>query len=177
MGLTQGAETCFNVRHFERVFDGGGKWRVCRGRRVNYVIRHVPKEGGGFTSQSLHRLIAQAGLEEEVDHEDGDGLNNLDNNLRCGSHAQNMANTHYPSRVNPTGFRGAYRLASGRFQGMFGKRYLGSFDTVEEAARAFDRAALFYKGEFAHRILNFPLSDYRSEILLFPAAKEIAEAA
>lgn len=56
-------------------------WRPLRqGDRV-YAIAHLPKQDGKQRTLYLHRLIAAAAPGERVRHLDGDGLNNVANNL------------------------------------------------------------------------------------------------
>lgn len=105
----------------------------------------------------MHRLIVGATGRQEVDHRDNNGLNNCRNNLRLCTHSQNIAWSRIPPSL--AGFRGVTRRAtrSSRYQAFLKvnqeKRYLGVFTTAEEAAKAYDDAALKQFGEFAR--LNF----------------------
>lgn len=101
-------------------------------------------------------LGAPAGI--EVDHQDGDGLNNQKFNLRLATKSQNgMAFRHLSGA---SGYRGvcwsgaaqkwtAVIVANGK------SHYLGLFDSREEAARVRDDAARQLHSSFAQ--LNFPL--------------------
>lgn len=115
----------------------------------------------GFTKQDgtrqvwfMHRLI-MGHPNAQVDHIDGNGLNNRRSNLRLATPSQNMGNAG-PWRGRK--YRGAFQEA-GRWRSRIqvdGKRVsLGSFTTEEEAARAWDEAAFEAWGDYAR--LNFPL--------------------
>lgn len=91
----------------------------------------------------------------EVDHVNGDALDNRRVNLRLATRAQNAANRSYPSK----GYRGVFfRKKTGKYSAVlkhaFKQMWLGEFETPLEAALAFDDAALKLRGEFAR--LNFP---------------------
>ncbi|MGE8141834.1 HNH endonuclease [Novosphingobium sp. NPDC080210] len=93
--------------------------------------------------------------EREVDHRDGDGLNNRIANLRLATRAQNGANRGV-SRNSSTGHTGVSFIRSrGRFQatiGINGKNIcLGQFKTLDEAVEARRLAASDMHGEFTRR--------------------------
>lgn len=89
--------------------------------------------------------------DHQVDHRDTNRDNNAIDNLRLASPIENGNNSRR-SRRNTTGFKGVCRykdkwMAQCRVKGR--KRYLGVFDTAEEAHAAYKVAALDGHGEFA----------------------------
>ncbi len=95
---------------------------------------------------------------DDVDHRDGDGLNNRPDNLREATDAQNMRNAAGrggSSRFcGPTWVEcaGKWRVYCADSAG--NKHHLGYFADEVEAALAYDRAAREWHGDFAR--LNFP---------------------
>lgn len=106
----------------------------------------------------MHRLIADAPKGIEVDHLDGDGLNNQRVNLRSAAKAQNGQGFR-PLKGKASRYRGvSWHKGAGRFVAQLddGRKrvYLGLHDSEENAARAYDTEARLRFGEFAQ--LNFP---------------------
>lgn len=90
----------------------------------------------------------------DIDHADGDRSNNRWENLRRCGFDQNAFNRTL-QKNNRTGFKGVYLCSAiGKYKasirGGKGKKYdLGTFDLAEEAAHAYNRAAIQLHGEFA----------------------------
>lgn len=104
---------------------------------------------------SMHREIMGllSGDNREVDHIDGNKLNNQRSNLRICTHAENMRNRKVTSK-RISGLKGAHwRPGNGWISliGHQGKNYaLGTFDTPEEANAAYCAAAAVLHGEYAN---------------------------
>lgn len=105
----------------------------------------------------LHTLITGWSY---VEHRDGDGLNCQRDNMRKATHRQNMANMKH-RRGGTSDYRGVSLFRpTGRWHAQitvdYKNRHLGYFILEEDAARAYDAAAVEAWGEFAR--LNFPPS-------------------
>lgn len=107
----------------------------------------------------LHRLIMKATKEQEVDHKNNNVSDNRKSALRICTHSQNMRNSSVRAD-NTSGYKGvswdksrdkfeAYIHLVGAFSKKSYKKHLGRFDTAEQAAEAYNVAALRYHGEFA----------------------------
>lgn len=140
--LTRGMVAVVDTEDYERV--ARHLWFVWDNGRGNiYAGSHV--EG---KMVRMHTFITGV---LEIDHWDGNGLNNRRKNLRSCSDSQNMANQRLSSR-NRSGVKGVYRDGSRWCASMMvdkRTRFLGSFRSKEAAAAA--RLAFAKKtfGEFA----------------------------
>ena len=104
--------------------------------------------------EMMHRVIMNAQANEQVDHINGNTLDNRRCNLRLCSHGQNIVNRK-TSKSNTSGYKGVSKsghkwLSNISFDGK--RVYLGVFETKEKAAQAYNQAATKYHGDFA--VLN-----------------------
>lgn len=123
--------------------------------RAGYQFRKIVIEGLDFKQ---HRLVwilryrERLPVETHVDHENNDSLDNRPGNLRPATAQMNCANARL-SRANRTGFKGVSVHECGKFVANITvnrhMKYLGLYDTAEEAAAVYAAAAEKYFGEFA----------------------------
>ena len=112
------------------------------GKVFRYALTNVRQPDGRYRQVGMHRVIVGIVDDQtyDVDHRDGNGLNNQRSNLRPCTHAQNMQNRR--QYVRASRFRGVQQLPSGRWRARYGgfasgkQVHVGTFDTEIEAARA-----------------------------------------
>jgi hypothetical protein len=137
---------------------GHMKWCLATHGTKPYAVCGVKQKDGSIKTVRLHRIIKKPGKGRVVDHWNNNSLDNRNSNLRSATRAQNSYNRK--KRKNATskyiGISFNKRLRIWDVQIMHkGKHiWLGRFKREIDGARAYDRAALKYRGRFAK--LNFP---------------------
>jgi len=126
-----------------------------------YAARNVYTDKGRRPLPMHRAVMINAGFDIEgkhIDHIDRCGLNNTRENLRIATRSQNMANKRV-SPGNSSRFIGVFlasrieRKWAARIAKNGKKLPLGIYGSEEEAAAAYDKAAVCLHGEFA--VLNF----------------------
>lgn len=102
----------------------------------------------------LHRVILEAPDGYDVDHINGDTLDNRRGNLRLATRQQNTANGRRRKEGASSQYRGVFLDHRGRkwraqIREDGRQRSLGAFDTEEAAARAYNEEAVRIYGPFA----------------------------
>lgn len=114
--------------------------------RTNFTIDKKQKH------ISMHRFITNAPQGLEVDHINGNGLDNRKENLRICTKSQNLRNQH--KTCGTSKYKGvSWRVRANKWESRIyvnGKKlFLGLHSDEVAAAIAYDKAAMQYFGEFA----------------------------
>jgi len=125
------------------------KWYADCSHRTIYAVKNT-KINGIWVKERMHRMIMKITDNSLIDHIDGNGLNNQKSNLRICADIENRAHR----RPN----NGHKYIGVGTYKSIYRSRirinnivyYLGYYKTAEEAALAYNEAAIKFKGEFAY---------------------------
>jgi hypothetical protein len=146
--LTQGKFTLIDDGDFEWL--NQYRWHVVTSKRGDI---YAARSAGPAKNIRMHRMIMNAPDGIEVDHINGDGLDNRRGNLRLCSKSQNQCNRGITSR-NSSGYKGVrWNKKNQKYEAQITinriQKSLGCFDDPQEAARAYDVKARELHGEFA----------------------------
>ena len=160
---TLSAETLRQIVHYD---SGTGVFTRLLGTRKGQIAG-TSSDTGGKSKRRLvwvqgkqykaHRLawlyMTGAWPDDEIDHIDGDSLNNRWENLRVATHQENRSNNR-AYRNNRLGVRGVQQRSNGRYRAYIAPsgrmKSLGDFATLEEAKATRQAAERKYFGAFAH---------------------------
>lgn len=133
---------------YQKVINFPFPWTVGKNGYVVAVVKG-PK---GTRSLKLHRYLMTKEGQGWVDHIDRNPLNNKKENLRWVTPSQSRQNSEKQKR-NLLGVKGVKETSSGRYRARIqvGGQHicLGTYKTIERAAKAYNDAATKYFGEYA----------------------------
>ena len=155
--LSLGKEAIVDEEDYSRLI-AMGSWYAKMSHAGSRTLYAARKKNGARSLVYMHRVILNAPSHLQVDHINGNGLDNRKSNIRLCAQADNLRN------------RGANKHSSSKFKGVVwdkqhnkwraqigskGKTlFLGCFEDQAKAARAYDAQARELHGDFAK--LNFP---------------------
>lgn len=153
--LTKGQFALVDREDYERV--AAFKWRAAVKSKCGgfYAIRTAQlSDGPAVKDKIIYMHCFVIGVFRSVDHRDSNGLDNRKSNLRqCTSH-ENCMNRRVSS-LSTIGIKGVRRTScnSSRFESSISFRnrkfFLGTFGSADEAAHAYNKAAISLHGDFA----------------------------
>jgi hypothetical protein len=130
------------------------KWYPDKGGNTYYVVRNSKDKLGKHLKIRMHQEIIGKIIGKEIDHRDGNGLNNQRSNLRICSHSENQHNRS-KYKCNTSGYkgvswhRGKLKWSSQiRVNGVL--IYLGDYTSKLKAYEAYCEACSKYHGNFSN---------------------------
>jgi hypothetical protein len=128
------------------------RWHVSSGSRTLYATRNLHYRNGAHHQTSMHRMLMLPDPGLEVDHSNGNGLDNRRANLRTCTKRDNVRNQ--APRGGASSYKGVHwhkreRVWHGRISYDGRLHHLGGFRDEIDAALAYDLAAIREFGEFA----------------------------
>lgn len=127
--LTQGKVALVDDEDYERL--NQFKWFASKNGKTYYAIRK--------SKILMHRTIITPPSGFEIDHINGNGLDNRRENLRIVSHRENCQNKHIEktSKFPGVTWNKQHKKWHAHVRILGKNRYLGSFDDEVEAAKAY----------------------------------------
>jgi hypothetical protein len=154
MTITKNAARLRELLHYD-ADSGAFRWRRphhCAGKIAGAPdgrgYRRISVDGRRYKAHRLAWLYVYGEWPDGgLDHVNGNRFDNRIANLRPATNRQNQGNQ---AARRPGHLKGAHKISKGHgWQARLAGKYLGSFQTEEEAHRAYMLAAENYYGEFA----------------------------
>jgi hypothetical protein len=129
------------------------KWHIDKKRKTFYAATDRADRTVKRHTDYMHRIILNTPLGMQVDHKDGNGLNNQRANIRNVTHAQNQRNKG-KCRNNTSGYKGvSWSKSNKKWQAQikFNAKYIhiGHFSTKLAAYEAYCAKCVELHGNFA----------------------------
>lgn len=152
--LTKGRFAIVDDEDYEKLIQFKWHSMIAMSSR-EYAVRRIVIDGKR-TAMCMHREIIEAKKGDEVDHINGDGLDNRKSNLRLCTHQQNISNRKV-NKNSKSGYKGVLLMVDKKrlkpwrshitSKGI--RTNIGMYATKEEAARAYNKKAVELFGSFA----------------------------
>lgn len=145
--LTQGKYALVDDSDFEWL--NQYKWYAYKSANTYYARRNEKKENGKQVTIIMHVALLGKKDGHEIDHENGNGLDNQRNNLRHVTHRQNQQNLHIKTASKYPGvswFRPLQRWRA-RIKILGRTKYLGYYTNELDAFSAYKTAVRELVGE------------------------------
>jgi len=128
--------------------------KINRQGNRGYVIVSVC--GRQYLAHRLAWLYVYGFMPSMIDHIDGDKTNNKIENLRSCNYSTNAMNSGVKKR-NKLGVKGVFASKNGKYVAQICVNYkrihLGTFETVDDASKAYAVASRHYHKEFAKTVV------------------------
>jgi hypothetical protein len=146
IALTQNRFAIVDADDFDRLSQYS--WHLNGGYAFRDILGSKPKK-----SILMHREVLSVSKDMEIDHINGNKLDNRKSNLRATTHAQNQWNRG-KQKNNTSGFKGVFwKDDHKKWLARIGVNKkmisLGYYSDSQEASRAYDDAAVRYHGRYA----------------------------
>ncbi len=119
------------------------KWSASPSGKKVYACTNIKDKSGKSRKVYMHRLIVKPKSGEQIDHINGDSLDNRRCNLRLCNNNQNQ---HNRGKNDGTQYKGVRKSNSG-----YRMTISKTFKTAEEAALSYNKLAKQLFGEFAYQ--------------------------
>jgi len=155
--LTQGEFALVDADDYEELSKYKWYCEVHSKKNGYKSARRTQTYNGKDIKISMHRLIMNCSTGWEVDHINGNPLDNRKSNLRIVSRSENMRNRKGLQKNNTSGLRGVdFQNGKWRAKITINNKtiFLGNWDTKIEAHFAYLNGAKKYHGKFNDLIFN-----------------------